>query len=403
MHKRRDTHQSVVTLVTLIASLFLSSLARAQELIARELMDLNASTLITLDDIEYLRDAAKLSSDQFESAQLLYSGAKSSLEQARRKELRATRAASEDQNEEQQQKRLRETSMKYIDDLANIEKSFMQDLKGLLTPDQEDGWMKFERMRRRLLVRRTMDLQKVDLVSFLRRSVSDSSALSRMSEDIEKYEHDLDLLIQQRRPIAKEIGRNWFTRKHDGEKNDPNAFNNIRNIAATTCELQASTAKRWADLLPDEARTKFCRYYFNVCHGGRGQSTGRIQIVRELSRLTTLKADQRDAIKRIIAEADTKKMAMNWQYVKYWESQVVAFLRNQPDPSDPGLGDYWAKLRELERAVIRDVEAVLTPEQMESYKDGADLDIPSADEHPQTDKDRRPDEWDEEDYSDEEE
>ena len=391
----RHTKVRVVTLLTLVAAFFFVGVARAQELVARELMDLNASTLITLDDIEYLRDAARFSRDQFESAQVLFSGARASLEQARRKELRASRAADEVENEEQQEKLRREASTKYVEDLASIERMFMQDVKGLLTPDQEEGWLKFERMRRRLLIRRTMDLQKVDLVSFLRRSVEDTSGLERMSDEVEKYEKDLDLLIQQRRPIAKDIGRNWFSWKHEGEKDDPNAVQNIRNIAAKICELQAATAKRWADLLPDGPRMQFSRSYFNVCHGGVGQSTGRIEIVRELSRVSTLRPEQKDSIKRIIGEADGKKMAMNWQFVKYWESHVVAELRNQPYPPDPGLGDYWTKVREIERAVIRDVEAVLTPEQIEAYKDGADLDIPAPEDRAHKDKDRRLDEWEE--------
>ncbi len=382
-------HLRVLTFITLVTALCCATVARAQELIARELMDLNASTLITIDDIEYLHDATHLSNDQFESAQLLFSGAKSGLEQARRKEQRASRAADLIENEAEQDKLRREASKQYLEDLAAIEKSFMQDVKGILTPDQDEGWLKFERMRRRLLIRRTMDLQKVDLVSFLRRATSDGATLTQLSDEVDRYEKDLDLLIQQRRSIAKDIGRNWFSRKHDGEKDDPNADQNIRNIAAKICELQASTAKRWADLLPETPREKFSRRYFDVCHGGVGTSTGRIQIVKELSRIASLTQDQKDTIKHIIQEADAKKMSINWNHVKSWEQHVVADLRNQPTPPDAGLGDYWAKVKDIERAVIRDVQNVLTPAQMEAYKDGVDLDEDNSDED--AERDRRPD------------
>lgn len=385
-HMHRSTF---VALVTLVSAFFVANVARAQELVARELMDLNASTLITIDDIEYLRDAAKLSPDQYESAQLLFSGAKASLEQTRRKEIRATRAAEMIDDGEQQEKLQREASRQYVDDLAAIEKSFMQDIKGILTADQDDGWLKFERMRRRMLIRRTMDLQKVDLVSFLRRATNDTSTFSQLTDEIDRYEKDLDLLIQQRRSIAKEIGRNWYSQRHEGEKDDPNAVQNIRNIAAKMCELQAATAKRWADMLPEAAREKFERRYFDVCHGGLGASNGRIQIVRELSRIASLKPEQKDTIKRIIREADRKKMDINWMFVKTWEQHVVADLRNQPSPPDAGLGDYWVKVRDIERAVIRDVQAILTPAQLEAYKDGADLDEDNDDEN--AERDRRPD------------
>lgn len=378
--------RSAIVLCACVLGMCLTHVARAQELVARELMDLSATSLITIDDIEYLRDAATLSKDQYESAEMLLAGAKAGLEQARRKESRASRAAGLIENDAEQEKARRDVSRQFVEDLAEIEKSFMQDVKGLLTPDQDEGWQRFERMRRRMLIRRTMNLQRVDLVSFLRRAAQGSSVIEQFGDEVDRYEKELDLLIQQRRTIAKDIGRNWYTWKHDGERDDRKAADDIRTIAARICELQARTARHWVELLPEGPREKFATRYFDACFGGVGGSTGRLPVVKEVRQIGSLSSEQEKEMTRIVREADAKKMALNWSFEKSWAAGVVADLRHQESPAEPG--DYREKVREIERGVIRDVQAVLTPSQTEAYKDGIDVESIEDDD---AEKDRRPD------------
>ena len=143
-----------------ITSVLVAAPARAQETIANEVS--LGSTLFTIEDLENLTDAAKLTKEQQAAALELM---RSAMARARTITLRAHRSMEDWPDEDGDQAKMMETWKKLGEErrteVIDLEKSVMNDLKTLLEPDQaNDGWPKFERSRRRLLLRGTQQVQQ---------------------------------------------------------------------------------------------------------------------------------------------------------------------------------------------------------------------------------------------------
>ncbi len=361
--------------------------AVAQEVIARDVyID---SHLVTVDDVEFLRDAARLTSEQMEAATTLLTGCRERLAAAQRRQERADRKWREIEDEEVRDKEYRRLMEKYVEDCATAEQEFMSDLKSLLTDGQQDAWRRFERARRRLLIRNTVNLERIDLVSILRNAGGDDGKNPEMASAIEQYEQEMDLLVQQRRPLAKALGRStygWLNRRDE----DPKADADCRAVAARIMELHARTARAFAQLLPEEKRDVFDTRYIRAIWGETLPHFLRDEEVAEVLRVRSLSKDQRERVKEITTKAENELLQACRARMSRWEQQTIANLRNE-SYQDDGENFYETHILKTYKAVRKEAFDVLTPAQREAFENGEDpLDGPGPEE---PDKDRRPDEY----------
>ncbi len=367
--------------------------AVAQEVIARDVyID---EHLLSVDDVEFLRDAAGFSGEQTEAAVMLLAGAKEQLATARRRQERAERRMYELEDEEAQQKEYRRYMERYVEDCATAEQEFMGDLRALLTSAQQEkgAWQRFERSRRRLLIRNTVNLERLDMVSILRNTLGAGKGPGAVPTDaelasaIEQYESEMDLLVQQRRPLAKVLGRNtlgWVVGREENEKADADC----RAVAIRMMELNARAARSFARLLSEQQKDAFDVRYIRAVWGGSLPRLDRDQDVAEVMRLRGLTPAQKDEMKRIVAEAEREILEKCRTRLTKWEHAAVAYLRQEQVADEEDF--YNEHIVKTQKDVRRRVFEVLTPAQREAYEDGAGaLEEPVVNE----DEGRRPDEY----------
>lgn len=364
---------------------------RAQEVIARDIyVD---DHLLSIDDVEFLRDAAPLSPEQTEAATMLLAGARERLATARRRQERAERKMYSIEDEEARTKEYRRYMERYVEDCATVEKEFMNDLRALLTEPQQGAWQRFERARRRLLIRNTTNLQRLDMVAILRNALNvskDGPAVITNGElvsAIEQYEQEMDLLVQQRRPLAKALGRStlgWAMWREE----DPKADADCRAVAQRMAELNARTERAFSRFLTDAQRDAFDTRYIRAVFEGTLPRLDRHDEISDLLRTRGLSQEQKDTLRRIISEAERQLLDKCRARMTKWEQNAVAYLRQEQVSDDENF--YQDHVAKAIKDVHRQVWGVLTPAQQEAYENGEDaLETPREDE----DKDRRPDEY----------
>mgnify|MGYP000866740385 CR=1 FL=1 len=365
--------------------------ARGQEVIARDVyID---DHLLSIDDVEFLRDAAGMTPEQTDAANTLLAGARERLATARRRQERAERKMYTIEDEEARNKEYRRYMERYVEDCATVEKEFMADLRALLTDGQQGAWQRFERARRRLLIRNTVNLERIDMVAVLRNALgvpkggAGAMADPELASAVEQYEQEMDLLVQQRRPIARALGRctlGWAI----GREEDPKGDADCRAIAARMAELNARAERSFSRFLSEAQRDAFDVRYVRAVWGDSLPHLDRDNEVADALRVRGLSREQKDQMKRIVADAERQLLEKcRARFVK-WEQSAIAYLRQDPVNDDENF--YQDHILKTLKDVRRQTYEVLTPAQREAVENGEDpLDTPVEEEE----KDRRPDEY----------
>ncbi|MFO0832394.1 MAG: hypothetical protein U0637_11225 [Phycisphaerales bacterium] len=363
--------------------------ARAQEVIARDVyID---EHLVSVDDVEFLRDAAGLSAEQSEAAMSLLAGAKERLATARRRQERAERKMYQIEDEEAQRKEYRRYIERYVEDCATAEKEFMGDLRSLLTESQAGAWGRFERSRRRLLIRNTMNLERLDMVSLLRNALGASKGGGvidgELASAVEQYEQEVDLLVQQRRPLAKLLGRStagWAL----GREEDAKADADCRAIAVRIMELNARTERVFGRALTEQQRDALDLRYIRAVWGETIPHFERDSEVADVLHARGLSAAQKEEVRGIIAGAEAQLLEACRTRMTKWEGLAVASVKGEDRGDDENF--YATHVAKVQADVRGRVFGVLTAAQRAAYENGEDPLEAAVEEE---DKDRRPDEY----------
>jgi hypothetical protein len=367
--------------------------AYAQEVIARDVFI--DEHLIAVDDVEFLRDAASLTPEQTEAAMTLLAGARERLATARRRQERAERRMYQIEVEEDQQKEYRRYMTRYVEDCATVEQEFMGDLRSLLTDAQAGAWQRFERSRRRMLIRHTVNLERIDMVALLRNAIGARSGAHpllqspELASAIEQYEAEMDLLVQQRRPLAKALGRStlgWAT----GREEDAKADADCRAVAIRMMELNARTQRAFTRFLNEPQKDALDLRYIRAVFGGTIPRFEQDAEVGDLLRVRNLSQAQKDEMKAIIARAERDLLEKCRARFSKWEQNAVGSLRGEHGGDEENF--YGEHVDKAQKDTRRLVYAVLTPAQREAFENGEDpLAAPVAEN--EEEKERRPDEY----------
>ncbi|MFO0832396.1 MAG: hypothetical protein U0637_11235 [Phycisphaerales bacterium] len=397
---------SMACVVCAVAAVVSPAASRAQEVesVAGDVW--LGSSLFTVEDLENLDEACRLKPEQKEASLELMRGA---MARARTMSLRYYRGwMDQDWSEGEDEAGMAKAAQDYQEkmkkqqeDVVKLEKEVMGDLRALLETAQADlGWQRFERSRRRLIVRsahttmQQMAYQRngddgfdfaafqgqeplVDVVAMVRASKLSDGERAGLAEALEPYETGMDSLISDWRPLSKQHSRNqMFWWNPDGDKAPSKAdIDKMGDLFKRMRQLQVRTARRVEEGLSGAAQERFQRQRLRRESRYRWMPAKRSPDVAAVLKLRSISADQKSQIDALIREADGQLLKFA---IEDRHKQDEAVLLDKPAKPEEmwGQGDPERMKQEqkLRRKLSKDILALLTPEQRSAYDTGIEND-----------------------------
>lgn len=277
-----------------------------------------------------------------------------------------------------------------------LKRTFMDDLKALLTRDQEARWPIVERELRRMKLLRggRVPGEQVDLVELINELPASVKESPEMVDLLERYSQEMDRAI---------VSRAAFFEKNDEKfkelvTSDPPAAKALFERSTREREAVVSVNDRYlreiANGLTTAEADALRDRYFNACYPLLAKGTRGERYIKAAGKLDTLSTEQRSTLGPVLAEYDRDRRAILARMAELVREdkrttlpQSLANALNPPSPetveppsrtagfsyaSAPSARDLredkpYAKLRrsryELDRACRAKVDAILTPDQ----------------------------------------
>lgn len=388
-----------------------AGVARGQETVANEVS--LGSSLFTIEDLENLTEAAKLTAEQKEAAlQLMRSG----MAQARTITLRAHRSmeqweAMEDLEDqarmmEEWKKRTEERKTEIID----LERSVMNDLKTLLEAEQaNEGWPKFERSRRRLLIRGIPQVQQQmflilqqqgesaqayynpyeqsavpDLVGVLRASKLTKEDIASLELLLDQYGTSMDALIKEYRAAAKPVlGNEWGMWNMQDKTLSKGDIETIGDRIDKMRQTHVRYARQVGETLKGDAHDRFMRQRLRAEHTWQWQPSKRLPQVKAVLKLRSLTDAQRQQVNAAVKEADGKLLQFAMEDLKQKDEDIIAGKKDQTPywerAQSPEAMERQKKEARVRTNLIKQVVALLDEQQRNAYETGIENEQDLAD------------------------
>jgi hypothetical protein len=407
----------LASVVVVAASAWVAPCASAQELLAKE-VDLS-TTMFTIEDLENLDAAVSLSSDQRAAAMELMRGG---MARARGIALRAARKAmnAEDledfdmedmENYAKRMEEWREAEKKKGEELLGVEKGVMEEIKLLLEGAQaEEGWAKFERSRRRLLLAGVPQVVAMasrddedpfggmgamfgmgggvpELVGTVRASKLSGADLAAIREPLELYETTMDTLVKEYRSLAspllgKGAGGMMAFAMSMGEDGEPQVGvdgDKLKEIFRRMQQAHVRHARLVEEKLSGEAKERFVRQRLRQEFQWRWQPSRRDPQVRSVLKLRSLTEQQRSEIDKLIRATDSKLIASAAKGLAKQDEDVLSGKQEDSDNPWESMQTPEAMERAKEEAgfrkqLVKDVVALLSDDQRNAYETGIEND-----------------------------
>jgi Spy/CpxP family protein refolding chaperone len=216
---------------------------------------------ISRTSLDRYAETLGLDEAQRDMARTLHEGYVAAYQDAARERREAigalTRSADDAEDRSAFRERMPEIMRRFRDRTAELEKSFLDDLRSVLTPEQARAWPRVERMRRREtgLARAGLAGESVDLIEVVRALGLRAEGLA---ETLDQYEADLDRTIRERAAAMEEFRE---VRPGDGRPLDAEAMRAMmakaRESGEKIREVNRAYARRIEALLPESARPGF--------------------------------------------------------------------------------------------------------------------------------------------------
>lgn len=274
------------------------------------------------------------------------------------------------------------------------EKSFLDDLRTLLTPAQEGNWPKFERLRRREQLMSSfggVGGSGVDLFKVVDGLDMPEGERAKLAEQLGIYELDLDRLLLDRKRLIDDMqkdawgggGKGAGPMGHDLEKMTK-INEKQRAVDIDVRDLNDKTTRVMADLLEDPWKGKLLERVQQQSFRSIYRETAVAQKLKSAQKLGSLTAQQKEQLKAIEARyrADAKPANDAWAAAKK-KAETAGRASNFPvmmlgggdglhaqgPQEDPDLAAARNARRDLDKSAREQMEKVLTPEQLAELPD----------------------------------
>lgn len=221
---------------------------------------------ISKKSVERYANLLGLDPTQREAANALqqaYSEASQKISQEMQESFKAVQDEAQDGDHSAVLEKMPDIMRKHGEKRAVLQKSFLDDLKSLLTPKQEEGWPKLERLRRREGHGSGMGVGMVsgsgiDLTELLPKLKLPETETVTLEDTLEQYQQDLDkAIIEREKSRADRDGNEPGNVRVEFDMEKMKARNTEeREHAIKIRDLNRQYARRIGALLTDESRAK---------------------------------------------------------------------------------------------------------------------------------------------------
>ncbi len=373
------------------------------------------SALFTIEDLENLTDAAKLSQDQQDAALELMRGG---MARARTMALKTYRGNDDwdwgdGEDQEAKMKEWVDKQKKQKEEIVEVEKSVMNDLKTLLEPAQADeGWSKFERSRRRLLLRSVqnvrqqmrhlnqsggdgmgfsyayagMDSEVPDLVATIRSSKLSKSDMDSIATIIDQYVTVMDALIKDYRGAAKTMlsGQQHMGFSHDSEKPSEGDIKTINDTIKRMGETHIKYAHQVDNALTGDAKDRFMRQRLRAEFKWQWTPSKRLPQIKGIMKLKSLSKDQKEDITKLMKNADDELLRLASESLRKQDERKLSGKEEDAENPWAYMQDEHAQERmkkeaKIRKQLVKDALDVLDDNQKTAYETGIENDQDLAD------------------------
>jgi Spy/CpxP family protein refolding chaperone len=257
-----------------------------------------------------------------------------------------------------------------------LEKSFMSDLKQVLTPEQQEKWPAVERHRRRETGLRFGFYSggAVDLIK-VAGNLGPQASTPELSATLAQYEGDIDRLIQEMRRRSESL-RSLDDQKGFDPKQQEQLREQLGEVSKQIRDLNIDYAKRISSQLPEGDRPRFDRAVASRMFGEVYKPSHTEDVLDAAKGFSDLESSQRDAIESLRTQYDRDAAKINREWadaiVKAEEGAggSIGLMMRQWGPDggaqpDAALRDARKARRDLDQKVKSRLEELLRPEQKE--------------------------------------
>lgn len=279
---------------------------------------------------------------------------------------------------------LRETFTKLRTEREKMEQVFFDDVKMLLTPEQEALWPKVERTRRRetTMGRGFVAGENVDLFRIVERLNLPADLKQTVAPTMDQYEVDLDRALIDRNKIQEEGISNFmggrFGRPDEGfdMEKAQRAFQEARDVSIRLRDVNRRYARQLEAQLPEDRRAGFTKLFNEASFPEAYRESAIVRNVTAAMGFADLTPDQRQRLTELRDQytresapmADKLAKAIEEQQGTMTIEQMMSRFRGGDDASP--VAQARQARREQERSFGDKVRSILTPEQIERLPQG---------------------------------
>ncbi len=334
------------------------------------------TTILNEKQVEHYYDMLSMTKDQREAAGSLYEGYRDELkrlqEQQRTMMDEARQKFQQDQDPsvfQDMQKKMTELRTKQED----TQKSFLSDVKSLLTPDQTSQFDKVERaIRRDTTMRRgRMSGEGVDLIEFVSSQKWPDELKSLVRPALDAYEEEIDRALVLRNAAYEKVGEAMRAAFQDGDRNAADgAIKAAREASQKVRDTNRKYMRQVMDLIPESERTSFADAFKRASFPDVYRPSLASQSFEAVLGFSDLTTEQKDKIVVMQGAYDKKMSSLNDRLAAATEEMENNFdLQRGMQMMRGGGGDEVTNeirtdRRELNTQALDELKKVLTPEQV---------------------------------------
>lgn len=310
---------------------------------------------VAKEDAAILKECADATPDQADAIDRLTEGAIQSLLAVQYEAERAERR----RQLAQDQPRAKDAGKALSNAIAQIERQWTEDVHLVLTAQQADGWLRFEKARRRLALYGVAVTGRVDLAAAVIFAGADEDDSPALKAALISWEDETDAAVKE---WTAEAQTEVAYLSPEGQKKLERRRANMHAIAVANVR----GCRAVAAALTDDQRARFVSLRMRAFASGISPVLSRAAITREVLSIPGLPASKREQVGRVVAEHQARVQEIAVNFLQHADEAVLA------DPEEaalPTLTDQAiAKANQVELSLEDALLALLSDAERVEYK-----------------------------------
>lgn len=328
------------------------------------------NSTVSSRDVAQFREILEMGDEQSELVDLLYEGYAEE-NRAISEEMREAFRAARDAEGENRWEGIRDQMQVFQARRQEMEKTFMADVRSVLTADQLERWPKVERAhnRSRHLRRGLIRGERVDLIEVVEDMDIDSASREAIDPILESYEIELDRQLMKRVEQYSEGWEEFGELRRDGDMEGiQKLMEKGRDASLRVKQVNDRFARQIAGLLPDDQQQAFSSAVNMAVFPDVYRPRQSRRAIDAAGQFVDLNEDQSARIRALSETYARRDAAVNAKLVETLEEEEEnatfedMFRRGRDDGP---AGELWREKRTLDRETLEDLKEILTPEQVE--------------------------------------